>query len=204
MRLEESLESTHKRIAGLGEAMEAFKRRRSMLDYRIQQLFKGSSEGSSINLEVPDEPKNNFGSSSTSLSESDDEVQDVYSDEENKSDGGCSHSKTVQVKLEMLCWWEDKRDGLQTAYADNLTFSFCHANIEVQFRSLSLKFRDREEKKERIEERREVEEEGKRMKKEMKEEKVKKETRNITYNQDEDGIEHKLFTRPGIVLNLFN
>ncbi|GJT69073.1 hypothetical protein Tco_1028359 [Tanacetum coccineum] len=28
---------------------------------------------------------------------------------------------TVQEKLEMLCWWEDKRDRLQTAYADNLT-----------------------------------------------------------------------------------
>ncbi|GJX63611.1 hypothetical protein Tco_0296511 [Tanacetum coccineum] len=31
----------------------------------------------------------------------------------------------------------DKRDRLQTAYVDNLTFSFCHATIEVQFRSLS-------------------------------------------------------------------
>ncbi|GJW53219.1 hypothetical protein Tco_0097304 [Tanacetum coccineum] len=39
-RLEESLESTQERIGGSGEAMEASKRRRSMLDYRIQQLSK--------------------------------------------------------------------------------------------------------------------------------------------------------------------
>ncbi|GKD94252.1 hypothetical protein Tco_1374089, partial [Tanacetum coccineum] len=50
------------------EAIEASKRRRSMLDYRIQQLSKGSSEGSCIIPEVPDEPKENSGSSSSSLS----------------------------------------------------------------------------------------------------------------------------------------
>nr|GEX30043.1 putative reverse transcriptase domain-containing protein [Tanacetum cinerariifolium] len=69
-----------------GEAMEASKRRRSMLDYRIQQLSKGSSEGSGINLEVSDEPKETSGSSSSSNSRSDDEVEDVSSDEENKAD----------------------------------------------------------------------------------------------------------------------
>nr|GEU78469.1 reverse transcriptase domain-containing protein [Tanacetum cinerariifolium] len=43
-----------------GEVEEAFiRRRRSSLDHKIQQLFKGSSEGSSIILEVPDEPKDN-------------------------------------------------------------------------------------------------------------------------------------------------
>ncbi|GJY83000.1 hypothetical protein Tco_0496376 [Tanacetum coccineum] len=51
-----------------GEAVEASKRRRSMLDYRIQQLSKGSSEGSGITLEVLDELKDNSGSSSSSLS----------------------------------------------------------------------------------------------------------------------------------------
>ncbi|GJU31454.1 hypothetical protein Tco_1175043 [Tanacetum coccineum] len=56
-----------------GEAMEASKRRRSKLDYIIQQLSKGSSEGSSIILEVPDEPKDNSGSSSSSLFGSNDE-----------------------------------------------------------------------------------------------------------------------------------
>ncbi|GKC28628.1 hypothetical protein Tco_1035922 [Tanacetum coccineum] len=35
-----------------GEAMEASKRRRSMLDYRIQQLSKCSSEGSGIIPEI--------------------------------------------------------------------------------------------------------------------------------------------------------
>ncbi|GJQ90877.1 hypothetical protein Tco_0002016 [Tanacetum coccineum] len=56
-----------------------------MLNYIIQQLSKGSSEGSSIIPEVPDEPKENFGSSISSLSGSDDEVQDICSDEENKA-----------------------------------------------------------------------------------------------------------------------
>ncbi|GKA16183.1 zinc finger BED domain-containing protein RICESLEEPER 2 [Tanacetum coccineum] len=69
-----------------GEAMEASKRRRSMLDYIIQQLSKCLSEGSGIIPEVPDESKDNSGSSSSSLSGSDDEVQEVSSDEENKAD----------------------------------------------------------------------------------------------------------------------
>ncbi|GJQ96966.1 hypothetical protein Tco_0008105 [Tanacetum coccineum] len=38
--------------------MEASKRR-SLLDHKIQQLSKGSSEGSGIIPEVPDEPKDN-------------------------------------------------------------------------------------------------------------------------------------------------
>ncbi|GJU43766.1 hypothetical protein Tco_1201032 [Tanacetum coccineum] len=63
-----------------GGAMEAYKRRRSMLDYI------GSSEGSGIILEVPDEPKDNSGSSSSSLFGFDDEVQDVYSDEEKNAE----------------------------------------------------------------------------------------------------------------------
>ncbi|GJV80024.1 hypothetical protein Tco_1515894 [Tanacetum coccineum] len=46
-----------------------------MLVYKIQQLSKYSSEGSGIISEVLDEPKNNSGSSSNSLSGSDDEVQ---------------------------------------------------------------------------------------------------------------------------------
>ncbi|GKB14798.1 hypothetical protein Tco_0848721 [Tanacetum coccineum] len=41
-----------------GEAVEASKRR-SLLDHKIQQLSKGSSKGSGIILEVPDEPKDN-------------------------------------------------------------------------------------------------------------------------------------------------
>ncbi|GJY73447.1 retrovirus-related pol polyprotein from transposon TNT 1-94 [Tanacetum coccineum] len=59
-----------------GEAMEASKRRRSKFDYRIQQLSKGSSEGSGIILEVLDEPKDNSGSLRSSLSGSDDERED--------------------------------------------------------------------------------------------------------------------------------
>ncbi|GJR37741.1 hypothetical protein Tco_1213425 [Tanacetum coccineum] len=51
-----------------GEAVEASKRRRSLLDHKIQQLSKGSSEGSGIIPEVPDEPKDNSGSSSSLLS----------------------------------------------------------------------------------------------------------------------------------------
>ncbi|GJY97162.1 hypothetical protein Tco_0514072, partial [Tanacetum coccineum] len=43
-----------------GEAVEASKRRRSLLDHKIQQLYKGSSEGSGIIPEVLDEPKDNY------------------------------------------------------------------------------------------------------------------------------------------------
>ncbi|GJX58779.1 hypothetical protein Tco_0290169 [Tanacetum coccineum] len=39
--------------------MEASKRRRSLLDHKIQQLSKGSSEGSGIIPEFPDGPKDN-------------------------------------------------------------------------------------------------------------------------------------------------
>nr|GEW22627.1 hypothetical protein [Tanacetum cinerariifolium] len=46
--LQESLESTKERILDLGEAVEASKRRRSLLDYKIQLLSKGSSEGSEV------------------------------------------------------------------------------------------------------------------------------------------------------------
>ncbi|GJZ16285.1 hypothetical protein Tco_0551962 [Tanacetum coccineum] len=81
--------------------MEASKRRRSMLDYRFQQLSKGSSEGSGIIPEVPDKPKDNSGSSSISLSESDDEVQDVSSDEENKAEKTKLMQKLQRNKLEM-------------------------------------------------------------------------------------------------------
>nr|GEX11344.1 isopentenyl-diphosphate delta-isomerase I [Tanacetum cinerariifolium] len=48
-----------------GEAMEASERRRIMLDYRIQQLSKGSSEGSGIIPEVSDETKDNSVSTTT-------------------------------------------------------------------------------------------------------------------------------------------
>ncbi|GKA16975.1 hypothetical protein Tco_0696812 [Tanacetum coccineum] len=46
-----------------------------MLDYRIQQLSKGSNEGYGIIPEVPDESKDNSSSSSSSLSGSDNEIQ---------------------------------------------------------------------------------------------------------------------------------
>ncbi|GJZ11008.1 hypothetical protein Tco_0545767 [Tanacetum coccineum] len=96
MCLEERLESTQYRIAGSGEAMETFKRRRFKLGYRIQQLSKGSSEGSRIILEVPDESKDNSDSSSSSLSRSDDKVQDISSDDENKVDENKSDAEVAE------------------------------------------------------------------------------------------------------------
>ncbi|GKB47307.1 hypothetical protein Tco_0898060 [Tanacetum coccineum] len=78
-----ALNPLNKGLLVQGGAMKAPKRRRSILDYRIQQLSKGSSEGSGIILEVPEELKDNSGSSSSSLFRFDDEVQDVSSDEEN-------------------------------------------------------------------------------------------------------------------------
>ncbi|GJW98140.1 retrovirus-related pol polyprotein from transposon TNT 1-94, partial [Tanacetum coccineum] len=60
---------------------------RERLDFLINKLgMRSSSEESGIILEVPDETKDNSGSSSSSLSRSDDEVQDVSSDEENNVD----------------------------------------------------------------------------------------------------------------------
>ncbi|GJW19672.1 hypothetical protein Tco_0027108 [Tanacetum coccineum] len=73
-----------------GETMEDSKRLRSKLDYRIQQYFKCSSEGSGIIPDVHDEPKDNSSCLSSLLSGSNDEVQDIYIDEkkanENKAD----------------------------------------------------------------------------------------------------------------------
>nr|GEV15047.1 hypothetical protein [Tanacetum cinerariifolium] len=62
------------------EAMEASKRRRRLLDHKIQLLSKGSSEGSGIIPEVPDKPKDNSCSSRSLLSYSDNDVQDVSND----------------------------------------------------------------------------------------------------------------------------
>nr|GEV28428.1 retrovirus-related Pol polyprotein from transposon TNT 1-94 [Tanacetum cinerariifolium] len=67
MCLEESLESTQERIADSGGAMEDSKRRISMLDYRIQQISKGSSEAS-----------------------------DIFSDEENKAEENKADAEVVE------------------------------------------------------------------------------------------------------------
>ncbi|GJQ93603.1 hypothetical protein Tco_0004742 [Tanacetum coccineum] len=75
-----------KRLLVQGKAMKDSKRRRSKVDYRIQQHSKGSSEGYGIIPKVSDEPKDNSGSSSSSLSGSDDEGQEVSSNVENKAD----------------------------------------------------------------------------------------------------------------------
>ncbi|GKC05306.1 hypothetical protein Tco_0996916 [Tanacetum coccineum] len=62
-----SKEEKSSRIANSGEVVEASKRRRSLLDHKIQQ-FQRFKEGSGIIPEVPDEPKDNSGSSSSLLS----------------------------------------------------------------------------------------------------------------------------------------
>ncbi|GKD22147.1 hypothetical protein Tco_1223850 [Tanacetum coccineum] len=60
---------------------------RERLELLINKLgIKSSSKGFGIIPKVPDEPKDNSGSPSSSLSGSDDKVQGVYSDEENKAD----------------------------------------------------------------------------------------------------------------------
>nr|GEW16559.1 hypothetical protein [Tanacetum cinerariifolium] len=94
--LKESLESTQERIVDSGEAMEDSKRRRSKLDYKIQQHSKGSSEGSGIILKVLDEPKDNSDSLSSSLSASDNEFQDVSSDEKNNADENKADAEVVE------------------------------------------------------------------------------------------------------------
>ncbi|GJR76859.1 hypothetical protein Tco_0089224 [Tanacetum coccineum] len=79
--------------------METSKRRRSKLDYIIQKLSKGSSEGSVIIPEVLDKSKDNFGSLSSSLFRFDDEVQDVSSDEENKADENKADAEVLMVDV---------------------------------------------------------------------------------------------------------
>ncbi|GJW28217.1 hypothetical protein Tco_0045092 [Tanacetum coccineum] len=98
--------------------MEASKRRRSKLDYRIQQLSKGSSEASGIISEVLDESKDNSGSSSSSLSGSDDEVQDVSSDEENKADENKANAE-IQSMVDVPIHQEDP-DVQRTPLVDNV------------------------------------------------------------------------------------
>ncbi|GJV69730.1 hypothetical protein Tco_1485239 [Tanacetum coccineum] len=67
-------------IRDLGEAKEASKRRKSMLDYRIQQLSKGSSEGS---------------------------VQDVYNHEENKPGENKVDAEVIQSMVDVPIHQED-------------------------------------------------------------------------------------------------
>ncbi|GKB21482.1 retrovirus-related pol polyprotein from transposon TNT 1-94 [Tanacetum coccineum] len=67
-----NLAEEEEEIAGLGEAMEAFKRRRSMLDYRIQQLSKSPCEGS---------------------------VQDVSNDEETKAEENKADGEVIEKQV---------------------------------------------------------------------------------------------------------
>ncbi|GKB06103.1 hypothetical protein Tco_0834336 [Tanacetum coccineum] len=60
---------------------------RERFEFLLNKLgMKSSSEGSGIIPDVLDEPTNNSGSSRSSLSRSDDKVQDVSNDEKNKAD----------------------------------------------------------------------------------------------------------------------
>ncbi|GJQ91945.1 retrovirus-related pol polyprotein from transposon TNT 1-94, partial [Tanacetum coccineum] len=67
---------------------------RERFNFLIEKL--GSSEGSGIIPGVPDEPKDNSSSSSSSLSWSDDKVQDVSNDEENKAEESKADAKVVE------------------------------------------------------------------------------------------------------------
>ncbi|GJT19472.1 hypothetical protein Tco_0878178 [Tanacetum coccineum] len=76
----------------------------SKLDYRIQQHSKGSSEGSSIIPKVPNEPKDISGSLRSSLSASDDEIEDISEkqageDEPVVDQAGTELAKGAQAKV---------------------------------------------------------------------------------------------------------
>ncbi|GJZ60639.1 hypothetical protein Tco_0616455 [Tanacetum coccineum] len=91
--------------------MEASKRRRSMLDYRIQQLSKGSSEGSGIIPEVPDEPKDNSG-----------QHQHPHH-QPHMLKFKCVRplaQKTDSEKLKSVGWWKENREGQTNAAEDNM------------------------------------------------------------------------------------
>nr|GEV14431.1 uncharacterized mitochondrial protein AtMg00810-like [Tanacetum cinerariifolium] len=105
IRLEESLESTQERIVGSGEAMEASIRRRSMLDYRIQQLSKGSSEGSSIILEVPDEPKDNSekqGTTSLTLPSVEQDIQSMVDVSIHQEDPAVQRTPLIKMVISIV------------------------------------------------------------------------------------------------------
>ncbi|GJZ95729.1 hypothetical protein Tco_0668063, partial [Tanacetum coccineum] len=73
----------------------------SKQDYIIQQHSIGSSEGAGIILEVLDEPKDIFGSPSSSLSDSDAETEDISSDDEIKADKNKSEEgKAIKEQAE--------------------------------------------------------------------------------------------------------
>ncbi|GJZ11336.1 hypothetical protein Tco_0546095 [Tanacetum coccineum] len=87
--------------------MKAPKRKRSILDYRIQQLSKVSSEGFGIILEVPKELKDNSGSSSSSLFRFDDE-----------------HARMTDHKeFGKIGWCKGTLDGLQADAEDSMILS---------------------------------------------------------------------------------
>ncbi|GJS50313.1 hypothetical protein Tco_0600434 [Tanacetum coccineum] len=138
MFLEESLEYTQERIVGSGAAMEASKRRRSKIDYRIQQHSKGSSEGSGTILEVLDEPKENSGSSSNSISGSDDEVQDISSDEENKTKDGNDAEKQAgeEEPLDAQAGGEQVNVQVPELAAPNTSSSLTLSSAEYKIQSM--------------------------------------------------------------------
>ncbi|GKE51783.1 hypothetical protein Tco_1486939 [Tanacetum coccineum] len=123
------------------EAMEASKRRRRMLDYRIQQLFKGSSEGSDFysdeeNKDEENKDEENKVDAEVAKKQAGNE-QLVYSlvkrqhqhphHQPHKLKFKCVRplaQKTNSEKLRSTSWWQENRDGQTTGAKDSMTRSY--------------------------------------------------------------------------------
>ncbi|GJU67022.1 hypothetical protein Tco_1253281 [Tanacetum coccineum] len=131
-----------------------------MLIYIIQQLSKGSSEGSGIIPEVPDEPKDNSGSSSSSLSGSNDEVQDVSSDEENKADENKADAESmVDVPIhqkDLVVQRTPLIDSVISMATEKTTSTLTPPTIQAQVTNVSESDSSSKERSERTNEMRKI------------------------------------------------
>ncbi|GKA17068.1 hypothetical protein Tco_0696905 [Tanacetum coccineum] len=129
-----------------GEAMEASKRRRSMIDYIIQQLSKGSSEGSVQDVSNDEENKvevnkadaelaeNQAGNVQTSLTLScaELEIHSMVDVPIHQEDPVVQRTPLIDTiisitdskKLRNAGWWKEHRDGQTTIAEDNMTRSY--------------------------------------------------------------------------------
>ncbi|GJR79360.1 hypothetical protein Tco_0150145 [Tanacetum coccineum] len=109
--------------------MEASKRRRrSMLDYRMQKLSKGSSKGSGIIPEVPMGQMTILVAQAAhfldlimkfKMSPMIRKTKLMQKLQRNKLEIPLA-VKTVQEKLGMLCWWQKTKDGQTTTAKDSI------------------------------------------------------------------------------------
>ncbi|GJW04737.1 hypothetical protein Tco_1563593 [Tanacetum coccineum] len=107
----------------------------SLLDHKNQQLSKGSSEGSGITLEVPDEPNDNFAvvaekqagyvQTNLTLSSAELEIQSMVDVPIHQEDLAVQRTSlidhTFQEEFRSAGWCKENSDGQKTATEDSGT-----------------------------------------------------------------------------------